>query len=169
MSQDTFGNYQVELEPSAVTPGNSISGGNFLIGSGAPDNSLGSDGMGYGDSATGDIYTKSGGTWTLFAGGGASGAQIKTYVDNPNDETVVPDDIALPAIAYGTSGIAGQPIYTWDVGSGLWSEASVDMFGNGSPVGVVTPGRIGQLYRDAAGAAFWQSTGLSANDWFQWV
>lgn len=72
MSQDNYGNYQVELEPSAVTPGNSISGGNFLVGSGAPDDSLGSDGMAYGDEDTGDIYTKSGGTWTIFTSGGGA-------------------------------------------------------------------------------------------------
>ena len=45
-----------------------------LSGSGAPDVSLGSDGDVYVDLDTGDLYIKTGGSWTLFSGApGGSG------------------------------------------------------------------------------------------------
>jgi hypothetical protein len=41
--------------------------------------------------------------------------------------------------------------------------------GSGSPVGVVTPFYNGQLYRDNDSLGLYQSTGLTNQDWIQWI
>lgn len=49
-----------------------------------------------------------------------------------------------------------------------WGQAATAHFhGNGSPVGVVTPGGIGDLYVDDTGPGLWQATGLTSADWSQ--
>jgi hypothetical protein len=47
--------------------------------------------------------------------------------------------------------------------------ASATLTGTGSPVGVVTPTFVGQLYTDQNGPPYglWQSTGLTSADWSQ--
>lgn len=55
-------------------------------------------------------------------------------------------------------------------GGGLtdWGQAATAHFhGSGSPVGVVTPGGIGDLYVDDTTPALWQATGLTSADWSQ--
>lgn len=62
--------------------------------------------------------TESGG-----GGGGGGGEDVSQeiyyYIANPNDESIVPDDPALPAIAYQQDG-AG-PVYGWNVALQLWN------------------------------------------------
>lgn len=49
-----------------------------------------------------------------------------------------------------------------------WGQAATAHFhGSGSPVGVVTPGGIGDLYVDDTTPALWQATGLTSADWSQ--
>jgi len=50
-----------------------FAGGDLHSGSGAPSDSLGSNGDVYVDRDSGTAYTKSGGVWSLVTGGGASG------------------------------------------------------------------------------------------------
>lgn len=55
-------------------------------------------------------------------------------------------------------------------GGGLsdWGQAATAHFhGTGSPVGVVTPGGVGDLYVDDTTPALWQATGLTSADWTQ--
>lgn len=51
------------------------------------------------------------------------------------------------------------------VASGGGGGACSDQSGIGSPVGVKTPGFVGQLYTDTTGPNYWRSTGLTAADW----
>ena len=52
--------------------------------------------------------------------------------------------------------------------AGVWTVlAEGDLEGSGSPVGVVTPNRIGQYYQDTSGPTYYISTGLTNNDWTQ--
>jgi hypothetical protein len=46
---------------------------------------------------------------------------------------------------------------------------SANLSGAGSPVGVVTPTAINQFYRDTSNNTLWESTGLGASDWIQWI
>ncbi len=41
--------------------------------------------------------------------------------------------------------------------------------GSGSPIGVVTPGFLGQFYSDTTTPALWEATGATNADWFQWI
>lgn len=59
-------------------------------------------------------------------------------------------------------------LYGANNGGGSGSGSSV-LEGNGSPVGVVTPIAIGQLYSDVSGTGLWQSTGLTNTSWTQLV
>ena len=52
-------------------------------------------------------------------GSGSSSQEIYYYVSNPNDESIVPEDPDLPAIAYQQNG-AG-PVYGWNVDLQLWN------------------------------------------------
>lgn len=51
-------------------------------------------------------------------------------------------------------------------GGGAWGEASgAALVGSGSPVGVVAPTGIGDLYVDETTPALWQANGLTNTDW----
>ena len=53
------------------------------------------------------------------SGGGAGGSgQIKTFVANPNTEGVLPDNTALPAIAYQSDGTGS--FMQWIVSGQTW-------------------------------------------------
>lgn len=52
-------------------------------------------------------------------GGETSPQEIYYYVSNPNDESIVPEDPALPAIAYQQDGTG--PVYGWNVDLQLWN------------------------------------------------
>lgn len=58
-------------------------------------------------------------------------------------------------------------------GSAPVSEVALPVFTNksgaGSPLGVVLPDFEEQFYRDTIGNALWQATGLTDNDWIQWI
>ena len=55
-------------------------------------------------------------------------------------------------------------------GAGGGASGSGVLEGSGSPVGVVTPTAIGQLYSDInAPGGLWQSTGLAAANWQQLI
>jgi hypothetical protein len=41
--------------------------------------------------------------------------------------------------------------------------------GSGSPVGVTTPGVVGQTYFDTTTPAFWVATGLTSSSWLQLI
>jgi hypothetical protein len=51
-------------------------------------------------------------------GGGGGGSQIKIYVADPNAEGIVPDDQALPAIAYSLN--AALSNYNWNTSTLQW-------------------------------------------------
>lgn len=74
MALDVFGNWVPpildELDPEPPT------GGEPLSGSGAPSDAIGNDGQLYVDEDTGDLYTKSGGTWILYSGSGGAGGLV---------------------------------------------------------------------------------------------
>lgn len=54
------------------------------------------------------------------AGGGASGSgQIKVFTANPNTESVVPTNTALPAIAYQSDGTGS--IFVWVISGQVWA------------------------------------------------
>ena len=46
---------------------------------------------------------------------------------------------------------------------------TTNVSGHGSPVGVVTPTQVNAFYRDVDTNTLWQSTGLTASDWIQWI
>lgn len=108
---DQYGNYTANLNSTNVTAGGlSI----VLSGSGAPDNSTGSDGNLYVDLDTGDIYEKISGAWTLFSGGGSGTQEVYGGADDP--EGAVSAD--GPAIYLRSADVNGdRRIYVKPTGS----------------------------------------------------
>jgi len=51
-------------------------------------------------------------------GGGGGSGQIKVYTSDPNSEGVLPDNTALPALAYKSDGTGS--IYQWVVSGQTW-------------------------------------------------
>lgn len=54
-------------------------------------------------------------------------------------------------------------------GAGGGATGSGVLEGSGSPVGVVSPISIGQIYSDYTTPGLWQSTGLTSADWTQLI
>lgn len=81
MGQDAYGNFVGESEPApAPYPPSSRC---CSSGIGAPDDADGSNGQTYVDTATGDIYTKSNGTWSIVSGGGGGGDNNQSGSGSP--------------------------------------------------------------------------------------
>lgn len=95
-------------------------GGDPLVGTGAPANSLGSNGNLYVASDTGAVYSKSGGVWTVLSGGSGSGigevlhGAFATPVGN-----VTPTTTSKSAI-YSQDGAANNNLWRWDVPEQTW-------------------------------------------------
>lgn len=65
-----------------------------------------------------------------------------------------------------TVAVAVNPEDVGGGGGGPWGQASTAKYsGSGSPVGVVTPSGIGDLYVDDTTPALYQATGLTSADW----
>lgn len=78
--QDAFGNYIAGLEPGE-TDGSGLS----IVhhGNGAPSDSTGNNGDIYVDLSTGDVYQKTGDTWTVITGGAGAAASVSSGVVDP--------------------------------------------------------------------------------------
>lgn len=86
MAQDAYGNYIVQVDQPAYTPGASTGGG--LNGSGPPDNGLGNNGDTYVDVDTGDLYVKYGDVWNIVQG--APGGSGESGVGSPEGVVSAP-------------------------------------------------------------------------------
>lgn len=86
-----------------------------------------------------------------------------------NTQTLVNEAYAAGYIQMGEKQqMAVETYLLCQFASGGGGGGSGVLEGFGSPVGVVTPTSIGQLYSDV-GVGLWQSTGLTSADWTQLV
>jgi len=55
----------------------------------------------------------------------------------------------------------------WKIANFLWVTTGLAsaLSGSGSPVGLVVPGSVGQLYHDTLNDVYYRSTGTGAADW----
>lgn len=96
MALDVFGNWVPPILD--MLDGEIPTGGAVLTGVGAPSDLIGNNGNIYIDSSTGDLYTKSGDTWTLFSGGGGGTTEVLGGAADPT----------------GTLTVSGRAIYIQD-------------------------------------------------------
>lgn len=87
-------------DPPAATPACSA---RFCIGAGAPDDANGPEGGIYVNSDNGNIYTKSGGVWTLSSTGSSSTTEAY-YISTPGQDPNGVVSATRPAIAYDNAG-----------------------------------------------------------------
>lgn len=91
-------------------------GRGLLTGTGAPDDANGANGNIYVDISTGDIYTKSGDTWTIVSGGSGAVQVISGAFDDPNGN-VTPADPTKGAIYYKNGAFS---LWNWTTPAGPW-------------------------------------------------
>jgi hypothetical protein len=98
MAQDQYGNFVGESDPApAPYPPSSRCCGS---GVGPPNDADGSNGQTYVDTSTGDLYVKSGDTWTIFSGGGGGATEVYFGTGDPNGVQTA----TRPAIFYDAIG-----------------------------------------------------------------
>ena len=118
----------------------------------------------FGTGTFGVIQCSGGEQVSITAAGLTPGAQFQaTYIF-----FVLPTDKAPPAfpqpVPSGSIALGGGTNIT----NAVWGQASTAKFaGSGSPIGVVTPSGIGDLYVDDVSPAMWQATGPANTNWVQ--
>lgn len=125
------------------------------------------------------FYVWDGSAWQATGGGGsgiAAWGQVSTaqYTGSGSPVgSITPDaagDIYLDTTGPGVWQATGVTSADWQqVGIGTggdWGQATTAHFsGSGSPVTVVTPSAIGDLYVDTTTPGLWQANGLTNTDW----
>lgn len=93
------------------------------------------------------------------------------YLLSPNEiQSEIEAEPGLIRLPDGTVWLVNPDLTVTQVlggpGGGPWGQSSTAKFsGSGSPVGVVTPTGVGDLYTDHVTPALWQATGVTDTDW----
>lgn len=90
-------------------------------GAGAPSNGTGSNGDVYVNTTNGDIYTKSGDTWTIVSGGSGAVEVLIGSQDDPNGSHI-PTDPDIGALYYKDGVLAPVQFWRWSPAETSWKE-----------------------------------------------
>lgn len=149
--------------------------GSLRYGVGAPSSTLGNVGDAYVDTSTGNFYDKTESGWQLVTGGVGVQQVLNGSAENPNTQSIFPDDLSLPAI-YFQEGSEVSNEWRWDVGEQQWFLVqSGGGSGAGSLVGSVDPeGAVsapaGTIYTNSSQHTLWaKESGSGSVGWLQYV